>query len=72
MSDEKEVWAVVELMGHVKLAGRLTEEEKFGTKMGRLDIPTTSPCSCANGSKLLDRPVGVEKIAGRPLQGSDR
>ncbi len=34
-----EVWAVVELMGHVKLAGRLTEEEKFGVKMGRLDIP---------------------------------
>lgn len=33
------VWAIVELMGHVKLAGRLTEEEKFGTKMGRLDIP---------------------------------
>src|SRR5262245_6355038 len=32
-------WAVVELMGHVRLAGRLTEEEKFGTKMGRLDIP---------------------------------
>lgn len=34
-----EEWAIVELMGHVKLAGRLTEEEKFGTKMGRLDIP---------------------------------
>lgn len=32
-------WAIVELMGHVRLAGRLTEEEKFGTKMGRLDIP---------------------------------
>lgn len=35
----KDEWAIVELMGHVKLAGRLTEEEKFGTKMGRLDIP---------------------------------
>lgn len=34
-----DVWAVVELMGHVKLAGRLSEEEKFGAKMGRLDIP---------------------------------
>ncbi len=33
-----EVWAIVELMGHVKLAGKLTEEEKFGVKMGRLDI----------------------------------
>lgn len=33
-------WAIVELMGHVRLAGRLTEEERFGSKMGRLDIPT--------------------------------
>jgi hypothetical protein len=32
-------WAVVELMGHVKLAGRLSEEERFGSKMARLDIP---------------------------------
>ena len=38
MNDET-VWAVVELMGHVKLAGKLTEEEKFGTKLGRIDIP---------------------------------
>ena len=33
-------WAIVELMGHIKLAGRLSEEEKFGSKIGRLDIPT--------------------------------
>lgn len=39
-SQEPAVWACVELMGHVKLAGRLTEEEKFGAKLGRLDIPT--------------------------------
>lgn len=32
-------WAVVELMGHVRLGGRLSEEERFGAKMGRLDIP---------------------------------
>lgn len=40
MSDLPEAWAIVELMGHVRLAGRLTEEERFGSKMGRLDIPT--------------------------------
>lgn len=41
MSEAKEeVWAVVELMGHVRIGGRLTEEEKFGAKLGRLDIPT--------------------------------
>ncbi len=37
--DKEEVWAIVELMGHVRLAGRLAEEEHFGAKMGRLDIP---------------------------------
>lgn len=32
-------WCVLELMGHVRLAGRVTEEEMFGTKMGRIDVP---------------------------------
>lgn len=33
-------WAVVELMGHIRMAGRVTEEERFGAKMGRCDVPT--------------------------------
>lgn len=32
-------WAIVELMGHVRLAGRVTEESLFGTALGRIDIP---------------------------------
>lgn len=32
-------WAVVELMGHVRIAGLLSEEERFGSKVGRIDIP---------------------------------
>ena len=32
-------WGILELMGHVKIAGYITEEEKFGSKMGRIDIP---------------------------------
>lgn len=38
-SPPAETWAIVELMGHVRLGGRLSEEEKFGVKMGRLDVP---------------------------------
>lgn len=38
-SEGFESWAIVELMGHVKVAGKLTEEERFGVKMGRIDIP---------------------------------
>ncbi len=32
-------WAIVELMGHVRVAGLLTEAEQFGAKMGRLEVP---------------------------------
>lgn len=32
-------WAVLELLGHRRLAGRVSEEEHFGVKMGRIDIP---------------------------------
>jgi hypothetical protein len=38
-SEPFDSWAIVELMGHVKMAGRLTEEERFGSKLGRLDVP---------------------------------
>ncbi len=41
-----EAWAIVELMGHVRLAGRISEEEKFGSKMGRLDIPLPPEKEC--------------------------
>lgn len=34
-----DTWAVVELMGHVRIAGRLTEESHFGVALGRLDVP---------------------------------
>lgn len=39
MADAFDSWAVVELMGHVRTAGRVTEEERFGAKMGRVDVP---------------------------------
>lgn len=32
-------WAIVEIMGHRKHAGRVREEERFGVKMLRVDIP---------------------------------
>ena len=41
-----ETWAIVELMGHVRMAGRLTEEEHFGAKLGRLDIPQQPDPGC--------------------------
>lgn len=32
-------WAVVEIFGHRRHAGRTREEERFGAKMLRVDIP---------------------------------
>ena len=32
-------WALVELMGHQRIAGRVTEEEIGGSKFVRVDVP---------------------------------
>lgn len=36
-------WAIVEVYGHRKHCGRIREEERFGTKMLRVDVPTYTP-----------------------------
>lgn len=33
-------WAIVEIFGHRKHAGRTREEERFGSKMLRIDVPS--------------------------------
>ena len=35
-------WAILELMGHAKTAGFVTEVERYGVKMGRIDVPDES------------------------------
>lgn len=44
-AEQSDQWAVVELMGHVRLAGRISEEERFGSKLGRIDIPIDAGCT---------------------------
>lgn len=39
LSDTTTEWAIVELFGHVRTAGRISEVERFGGKMMRLDVP---------------------------------
>lgn len=42
MEEKFEIWALVELMGHNKIAGRVTEH-KFGNQsMLRVDVPAVS------------------------------
>jgi hypothetical protein len=36
-----ELWAIVELMGHQKIAGYISEQSIAGTNMLRVDVPET-------------------------------
>ncbi|WP_421849804.1 hypothetical protein [Oricola sp.] len=38
-------WAIIEIFGHRTHAGRAREEERFGSKMLRIDVPTLSHVS---------------------------
>jgi hypothetical protein len=51
-----QTWAVVELMGHVKSAGLVSEENHFGTVMLRLDIP-----------EVGDKPARTEFYGGSAI-----
>lgn len=48
-------WAILELMGHVRMAGRVTEENRFGTVVGRIDVPTgvRPDCIACNGTGIV-------------------
>lgn len=36
-----DIWGIVELFGHSKIAGKLTEQNIAGTNMLRVDVPET-------------------------------
>lgn len=40
-------WAIVEIFGHRRHVGRVREEERFGTKMLRIDVPKVDPETAA-------------------------
>lgn len=43
MNEQKlDLWALVELFGHSKIAGRCTEQNIAGANMLRVDVPETS------------------------------
>lgn len=47
-------WAIVEIFGHRKHAGRAREEERFGAKMLRIDVPTIVLTPHDNGGGTVD------------------
>jgi len=63
---EKPVWAIVEIMGHNKIAGILTEEEKFGSKLGRVEIPQPDGSYCTQyfgGGSVYRIHIVTEEVA---------
>ncbi len=42
MDDPFSGWAILELMGHRRLGGKVSEVERYGVKMCRIDIPDTT------------------------------
>jgi len=40
-TEKFDLWCVVELFGHTKIAGRCTEQNIAGTNMLRVDVPET-------------------------------
>ena len=59
-------WAIVSLMGHCTFAGKVTEETKFGTTLGRCDIPQSDGSFVTRyfpGSSLYSLVVCTEAAA---------
>lgn len=65
-------WAILELMGHVLLAGRITEEEHFGSKVGRIDIPNGDGFTTQffGGGSVYRLTPTTEEIARKVAAGS--
>lgn len=51
-----ESWAILEIMGHRKLAGRVTEEVIAGSALIRIDVPPVDDREGAYGQQLPARP----------------
>lgn len=52
-SEVYEGWAILELMGHRRLAGYVQEADQYGARMVRIDIPTEPPATQFYGGNAI-------------------
>jgi hypothetical protein len=73
-NDNFGMWGVLELMGHVKMAGFVTEEELFGGKIGRIDIPGEAGQAITQyfGGHTLYRLTPVSEAVARAFAARNR
>jgi hypothetical protein len=66
------LWAIVELFGHAKIAGRISEVQKYGTTLLRVDIPagTANPAFTRDfgGGAIYSITYVTESIARRAAE----
>lgn len=77
MSDPKEpaqaFWAIVELLGHVRVAGLVSEEERFGTKLGRVDVPVPEGTVTQYfGGQSIYRLTPCDEVTARRVAAANR
>ena len=41
VNSETDVWGIVEIMGHSRFAGRISQSQQFGVPLIRIEIPET-------------------------------
>lgn len=61
----QEEWAIVEIMGHLRRAGRISEIERFGAKLLRVDVPAgdTFVSEFFSGSAIYRLRYATEDVA---------
>ena len=74
MAEKFEQWGIVELMGHQRTAGRLSEETIGGASMLRVDVPDEETFRTAyyGASAIYALHVTDEKIARAAASGIGR
>lgn len=75
MTDKNELWAIVEVMGHARYAGRVSEYTELGVPLVRVEIPETqaSPaCEKLLGASSIFRITPCTEEAAKVAAGQFR
>lgn len=61
-SEKFEAWALVEVMGHCRLAGKVTEQAVGGCNFVRVDVPDIAPVNGRGGQQGFTKLLGQAAI----------
>jgi len=56
MTDNEELWAIVEVMGHAKYAGKVSEYTELGVPLVRVEVPAS------DGRPAFEKLLGASAI----------